>query len=250
MLKARIIPTLLLRDRCLVKTVKFGKFKYIGDPCNTIRIFNELEVDELIFLDITASLQKNGPDYKTLASVANECFMPLAYGGGITTLEEAKLIFDIGFEKICINTSAYIQPGLVTLLADYFGSQAIIASIDVKRTIFGNTVKVLSGKKNTSLNPIKWAKRLEELGAGEILLTSIDREGTWKGFDTTLVEQVCNAVSIPVIAHGGCGSVDDVVNVIENSSVSAVATGSMITFQKQGMGVLINFPDALKASVN
>lgn len=246
MLRTRIIPTLLLRDESLVKTVKFGKFTYVGDPCNTVRIFNELEVDELLFLDITASREKRKPNLKVLADIANECFMPLGYSGGISTLEDAKTVFDIGFEKVAVNSHALERPAIITEIARQYGSQAVIASIDVKRGWLGSkTVWSLSGKRNTHRDPIQWAREVEDLGAGEILLTSISQEGTWQGFDIELINRVADAVSIPVIAHGGCGSLQDIREAIKIGHASAVALGSLIVFQKKNMGVLINFPDKI-----
>lgn len=244
MLRTRIIPTLLLKKECLVKTVNFNKPVYIGDPCNTVRIFNELEVDELLFLDITATQEKRSPNLPVLADIANECFMPLGYGGGIRTLDDAKAVFDIGFEKITINTHAIENPNFVSQLAANYGSQAVMASIDVKKNIWGRyQVKTHSGQQSSGRDPVEWAKELEALGAGEILLTSIDREGTWSGFDLELVKSVTEAVSIPVIAHGGAGCESHIGEVVKQANASAVALGSMVVFQKKGMGVLISFPD-------
>ena len=243
MLRTRIIPALLLRNESLVKTKKFGKFIYVGDPANTVRIFNELEVDELLFLDITASLEKRSPNLKVLSEIADECFMPLGYGGGITSLEDAKSVFDIGFEKIAINTATE-KLSLISELANQYGSQAVMASIDVKKSLFGRqTVRTLGGRRDSHRDPVEWAKELEQQGAGEILLTSIDREGTWNGFDLGLVKRVTDAVSIPVIAHGGAGTVQHISQVAKEANASAVALGSMVVFQKKGMGVLVNFPD-------
>lgn len=248
MLRTRVIPVLLLRNESLVKTVQFGRFTYIGDPCNTVRIFNELEVDELILLDITATNEARKPNLKVLADVANECFMPLGYGGGIRDFDSAKAIFKSGYEKVSLNTYACENPDFVTQLAEHYGSQAVMASIDVKKNIWGNYhVYTHSGKKSTGLDPVEMAQQLEEKGVGEILLTSIDREGTWNGFDLELVKKVTDAVNIPVIANGGAGCIDDVKNVVHLANASAVALGSLVVFQKKGMGVLVNFPskDAL-----
>ena len=246
MLQTRIIPTLLLRNDCLVKTKQFGKFAYVGDPANTVRIFNELEVDELIFLDITASVQRRKPNLKVLSEIADECFMPLAYGGGIKSLDDAKAVFDIGFEKISLNSEIIHNPNLISQIAKSYGSQAVIASIDVKKSLFGkNTVRSVSSRNKFNSTPTVWAKELERLGAGEILLTSVDREGTWEGFDLDLVKQVADAVDIPVIAHGGAGSTDHILDVVKKANASAVALGSMVVFQKKGMGVLVNFPKDL-----
>jgi len=247
MLRTRVIPALLLRNESLVKTVQFGKFTYVGDPSNTVRIFNELEVDELLFLDVTASKDGRGPNMKVLSDVANECFMPLSYGGGISSLDQAKSVFDTGFEKIALNTHAVDDPALITEISTQYGSQAVIVSIDVKTALFGGaSVRTFGGSKNTKLKPIEWAKEVEQHGAGEILLTSIDREGTWEGFDFELIKEVSDAVSIPVVAHGGAGSIEDVRNVIKQSNASAVALGSLVVFQKKGMGVLINYSDNFK----
>lgn len=246
MLRTRVIPTLLLRNESLVKTVRFGKFTYVGDPANTVRIFNELEVDELLFLDITASRENRSPNLKVLADIADECFMPLGYGGGIRSLDQAKAVFDIGFEKVAINTHAAENPALIGEIAAHYGSQAVIASIDVKRGLFGGqTVRTLGGKRNTRRNPVTWALKVEEMGAGEILLTSIDREGTWNGFDLELVKRIAEAVSIPVIAHGGGGTIEHIEQVVEEAKASAVSLGSMVVFQRKGMGVLVNFPDRM-----
>jgi cyclase len=243
MLRARVIPALLLREESLVKTVRFGRFTYVGDPCNTVRIFNELEVDELVFLDITATRRHRNPNLALLADIANECFMPLGYGGGIRSLADAEGILRIGFEKVIVNTGAEENPALITELAEHLGSQAVIVSIDVARTWRHPRVRTRSGTHNTGRDPVAWAREVEARGAGEILLTSIDREGTWQGFDLELVRSVAGAVRVPVIAHGGAGSLEHIAQVIDQAGASAVALGSMVVYQKPGMGVLVNFPD-------
>lgn len=247
MLRPRVIPTLLLRDQSLVKTVRFGSFAYIGDPRNTVRIFNELEVDELVFLDITATTDGREPNLELLAQIADECFMPLAYGGGVRTFDQARAILGIGFEKVIINSHAFEDPSFITRLAEHFGNQAIVVSIDVKRDARGNpTVRTRSGTNNTGLEPVAWAREMERRGAGEILLTAIDREGTWMGYDLDLVASVTSAVDIPLIANGGAGSVQHIGEVIRAGGASAAAVGSMVVFQKQGMGVLVNFPSPVQ----
>jgi len=244
MIKTRIIPVLLLRNESLVKTIRFKNFKYVGDPANTVRIFNELEVDELMFLDIMASVEDREPNLNVLTDIANECFMPLGYGGGIKSIDHAKRIFDIGFEKIVINSQSVENPALIEKIANLFGSQAVVASIDVKKGLFGQqTVRTRSGTRNTYLKPVQWAREVERMGAGEILLTSIDREGTWSGYDLNLVKQVADSVEIPVIANGGAGATEDIINVVNQSNASAVGLGSMVVFQRRGMGVLINMPE-------
>lgn len=247
MLETRVIPCLLLNDDSLVKTVNFKKASYIGDPVNTARIFNELEVDELTVLDISATNNNKSPNFKILTELANECFMPLAYGGGINKFEDAKKLFQIGIEKIIINTAAFIQPNFITELSQCFGNQAIVASIDVKKNIFGKYQAFSnSGKLKQKIDPVLWAKELESLGAGEILLTSIHKEGTWSGFDLNIVNRISNAVNIPIIAHGGASSISDIEKAVKEGNASAVSLGSMVVYQNKGMGVLVNFPDNQK----
>jgi len=247
MLRTRVIPCLQLIDESLVKTVKFGNHGYIGDPINTVRIFNELEVDELCFLDIRATTENREPNYKILAEIANECFMPLSYGGGVTNAETAKRILSIGFEKIVINTAAYLNPSLVTEVANYSGNQSVVGSIDVKKNLFGKyQVYTHDGRQKQSKDPIKWAKELEELGAGELLVTSMDKDGTWNGYDIDLLKRITSAVKIPVIANGGAGKIEHIGEVVSQSKVSAVALGSMVVYQAEGLGVLVNFPDKNK----
>lgn len=245
MLRTRIIPALLLRNESLVKTVRFDRFTYIGDPCNTVRIFNELEVDELLFLDITATREGRAPNQNVLRDIADECFMPLGYGGGIRCLDHAKTVLEIGFEKVVLNSHAVDRPQLIEEIASRYGSQAVIVSIDVRLDMFGRyRVVTRGGRQKTGLDPVEWAKHAQAHGAGEILLTAVDREGTWKGFDCELVRRVADAISIPLIAHGGAGKVEDIGHAISECRASAVALGSMVVFQKKGMGVLVNFPDA------
>ena len=244
MLQTRIVPCLLLKDNSLVKTVNFKKPTYIGDPVNTARIFNELEVDELSLLDITATNENKKPNFKILSQLANECFMPLAYGGGINNFEDAKDIFKIGIEKIIINSITFTNPNLISQLAEHFGNQSIVASIDVKKNIFGKyQVFSNSGKKRQKVDPVTFAQESEQLGAGEILLTAIHQEGTWNGFDIDLINKISNAVNIPVIANGGASSIEDIGKAVKDGHASAVSIGSMIVYQKKGMGVLVNFPN-------
>ena len=244
MLKTRVIPCLQLIGDSLVKTVKFKNHGYIGDPVNTVRIFNELEVDELCFLDIRASAENRQPPIEILRQIANECFMPLSYGGGIRSFETAKDILSIGFEKVIINTQAYEQPALVTQVARHFGSQAVIGSIDVKKSIWGKyQVYVRDGQQKIEEDAINWAKKMEDAGVGEILLTSMDRDGTWSGFDVELTKKVSEAVRVPVIANGGAGSIEHIGDVVKKGQASAVCLGSMVVYQQKGMGVLVNFPD-------
>jgi cyclase len=244
MVDPRVIPLLLLRHESLVKTKCFKNFTYVGDPCNTVRIFNELEVDELFFVDIAASNECRGPNFKMLRDIANECFMPLGYGGGIASIDDAKAVFDIGFEKVSLNTNALTNPSLISEIAALFGSQAVVVSIDVRSAAQGGpSVWMENGTLNTRKNPVDWAQQVERMGAGEILLTAIEREGSWCGCDLDLISSVADAVSVPVIAHGGVGTIEHIGQAVHVAGASAVALGSMVVFQKEGMGVLVHYPD-------
>lgn len=242
MLRTRLIPCLQLRKGSLVKTRRFGAFEYIGDPANTCRIFNECEVDELAIVDIHASVEGRGPDFKVLEEVAEECFMPVAYGGGITAIDQAERVLRLGMEKVIVGTAGYSDPALLAGIADAFGSQCVIAAIDVAGRDGHWHCRARSATRATGQTPVEWARRVEEAGVGEILLTSIEQEGTWEGFDQGLISAVSEAVSIPVIAHGGAGKAADIVDAVATSGASAVALGSMVVFQKRDMGVLVNFP--------
>ena len=243
MLKNRVIPCLLLRNRGLVKTIKFRKPAYIGDPVNTVRIFNEKEVDELIVLDITATVEDKKPPFKIIEEIAGECFMPFTYGGGITCVEDARTILGLGVEKTVINSQAVEHPIFISQLAERFGSQSVVVSIDVKKKMFGK-YEVFShgGRQATGLDPVEWAVLAEKMGAGEILLTSINRDGTMDGYDIELIKNVSRMVSVPVIACGGAGTVEDFEQAVRDGGASAVAAGSMVVYQGKNRAVLINFP--------
>lgn len=244
MLRTRVIPCLLLQDESLVKTVRFKNAKYVGDPANTLRIFNELEVDEIFILDISATLAKREPNFGLIRQFTDECFMPMGYGGGIRTVDHAKWLIQMGMEKVVVNSEALARPDFIRELSDHFGSQAIVVSMDVKKSLFGKyEVYSQSGRVNTKKTPVEWAAEAARLGAGEILLTSIDREGTWSGFDSKLVQSVVQSVDVPVIASGGAGSIAHIQEVIKKAGASAAALGSMVVYQGEGLGVLVNFPD-------
>lgn len=243
MLRTRAMPCLLVEDGRLVKTVKFKKPNYVGDPVNAIKIYNEKEVDELIVVDISATVENRKPDFQLLHEIVNECFMPLCYGGGIRSLDDIKKIFSIGIEKVAINSYAAENETFITKAANLFGSQSIVASIDAKKLILGGyRVYTNSGSKDTGFDVVSYAKRMETLGAGEILINSIDRDGTWAGYDLKLVQQVSESVSIPVIACGGAGSIEHFGEVVKKAGASAVAAGSMAVYQGKDLGVLIKFP--------
>lgn len=248
MLKTRVMPCLLLRNAGLVKTVRFADPVYVGDPINTVRIYNEKEVDELIFLDIMATPNGKPPQFAMVAEIATECFMPFAYGGGVRTAEDAKQLFSAGAEKVAVNSAAFDRPELVTEIATRFGNQSVIASIDVKKKLLGRyEVFTNGGKRATGQDPVAYAVRMQELGAGEILLTSIDRDGVMKGYDVELIRTVARAVDVPVIACGGAGRIEDFAEAV-NAGASAVAAGSMVVYQGPHRAVLTNFPTKAELS--
>jgi len=242
MLIARVIPCLLLKGRGLVKTVRFKDPTYVGDPINAIKIFNEKEVDELIFLDITATPEKRPPPYQVLSEIASECFMPLAYGGGVRSLGEIEKIFSLGVEKVCLNTAAAEDPTLVTEAAKAFGNQSIVVSVDVRKSLFGKyEIFTHGGRRKARQELLSYVRRMEELGAGELLLTAIDRDGTMQGYDRDLVRRVTEAVGIPVIACGGAGGLGDLTAVME-CGAAAAAAGSLFVFHGRHRAVLISYP--------
>lgn len=244
MLIPRVIPCLLLKDKGLVKTVKFKDPKYIGDPINAVRIFNEKEVDELIFLDITATREKRKPSIPVISQISDECFMPLAFGGGIKTIEDIKAVLNAGAEKVSINTEAINNPELIAEAADIFGSQSITISVDVKKKLFGKyEIYTESGTKHTGLDPVYFVKNMEKMGAGEILINSIDRDGTMQGYDIEIIKKISEAVNIPVIACGGAGGLNDFSDAFNKGGASAVAAGSFFVFYGKRRAVLINYPD-------
>lgn len=239
----RIIPVLLLKEGGLYKTVRFKDPKYVGDPINTVKIFNEKEADELALLDFTATREKRTPDFKKIAEIAGEAFMPMTYGGGITTLEQAKKVFDAGFEKIVLNSVLFSGLSIIQGIANIYGAQAVVGSIDVKRNLFGSQKTYsVSGTKNSGLDPVEWARTLEDAGVGEIFLNSIDRDGTWEGYDIPLIKAVSTAVKIPVVACGGASGMGDFEKAVREGGASAVAAGSLFVYQRKGMGVLVSFP--------
>lgn len=242
MKRVRIIPVLLIQKGGLVKSEKFKAHKYVGDPINAVRIFNEKEVDEMVILDISATSEKRGPDIPRIKEIASEAFMPLAYGGGITRMEEVKELISAGVEKIVLNTSAFYKTGLITEMAKYSGSQSVVISMDVKKNIWGKyRVFVQNGSKDTNLGPVEYASRAESAGAGEILLNSIDRDGTFSGYDLELIALVGSKIDIPLVAVGGASSVDDIKKAILNGA-SAAAAGSLFVFQRPHKAVLISYP--------
>lgn len=246
-MRHRIIPVLLLKNNGLYKGKKFKDHKYVGDPINAVKIFNDKEVDELVFMDITASLDNKEPNYTMLHDIASECFMPLAYGGGITSAEMIRQILMVGIEKVIINTQAVRNPEFVKRSVNYFGSSTIVVSIDAKKNLFGKyNVYINSGQEKTNLHPVEWAKDLEKIGVGEIIINSIDKDGTLTGYDWALIETVAKAVKIPVIAAGGGSGLTDFVNVCKNHKASAAAAGAHFVFQGKHNAVLITYPSQVE----
>lgn len=243
MKRVRVIPVLLLDDRRFVKTTQFKQPQYIGDPINTLRIFNDKEVDEICILDISATRNNKPPDIDYIRLVASECFMPLSYGGGITSIHEAMEIFRAGVEKIVLGTAAHTNKGLISEIAKKVGSQSVVVSIDVKKDWLGRVrVFVNNGSVSTGMKPSEYAKQMEQQGAGELLIQCIDREGMQNGYWVECVGEVANNVNVPVVASGGAASVEDFLTAIK-AGASAVAAGAMFVYKGPRKGILISYPD-------
>ena len=245
MLRPRIIPCLLVRDKGLVKTVGFSDPKYVGDPINAVKIFNEKSVDELIVLDIDATVRVHEPDYRMIENFAAESCMPLCYGGGVKTARQAKTIIGLGVEKVAISSAAIGDPGLISQVADAVGSQSAVIVLDVKaRRGGGYEVWTHNGRVNTGRSPREVATELERIGVGEIVLNSIDNDGRMKGYDLAMVEQVWDVINVPLTVLGGAGSLEDIGELIRRFGVIGAAAGSMFVFKGIYRAVLINYPTA------
>ena len=240
MLKERIIPCLLLQNSGLVKTIKFSNPKYIGDPINAVKIFNNKEVDELIFLDITATTNSHSPNLELLSDIMSEAFMPFSYGGGIKELNDIEKVLRIGAEKVIINTSSIKNPEFIKQASIKFGSQSVIVSIDVKRINNKYEIFIKNGKEATGISPVDFAVQIEKMGAGEIFLNSIDKDGTMEGYNLDLIKEVSQVVNIPVIVCGGAKNNEDFNRAIK-AGASAVSAGSMFVFFGPNKAVLINY---------
>ncbi len=242
MILPRVIPVLLLSGSGLVKTTRFQKPVYVGDPRNAVKIFNEREADEIVLLDVRATPHKQPIQFDLIHEVISEAFMPVGYGGGIQNVEDARRILAMGAEKIILNSAAFFTPNLVRQAADVFGSSSVVVCVDYKKNFWGkNEVRVFGGKKGTGKDPLEFAQTMESLGAGELILNSIDRDGTMQGYDLDLICKISESVNIPVIACGGAGKLEDVRNAIK-AGASAAAAGSMFVFQGRHRAVLINYP--------
>ncbi len=238
----RFIPVLLVQNKLLYKGRNFKNHRYVGDPINAVKIFNDKEVDEILILDIGVTISSSQPDLEFIREMAGEAFMPLAYGGGITNIDQVKSIIDQGVEKIVINTAAFFNPDLISQCAKIIGSSSTVISVDYKKLLLkGNRVFVNNGKVDTKTDVISYVKKMEDLGAGEIILNSIDREGTYQGYDTDLISSVSKCLKIPLIASGGAASLTDLEAAI-NVGASASAAGSMFVFHGKHKAVLITYP--------
>lgn len=239
----RIIPCLLYDGSGLVKTIKFKNPSYIGDPINAIKIYNDKEVDELILIDINATRQKRKPNFDKIADMAGEAFMPFAYGGGVKTFDDFATLYKLGVEKIIVNSIIQENASVIKKVIDQYGAQAIVACIDYKKSLFGRMAPYSYAGHKIKYDLEGYAKYLtNDLGVGELMLYSADRDGTWSGYDYETTSQLLNSVEVPVIACGGCGSIEDLKKILYETNANAAALGSMAVYSKKGMGVLINFP--------
>jgi cyclase len=246
MLRPRIIPCLLVHNGGLVKTQRFKEPKYIGDPINAVKIFNEKEADELIVLDIDATLQGRGPNFGLIAKLAAECRMPLCYGGGVTRAEQAARIVDMGVEKVAVSSAAINNPALLTEMASAVGCQSVVAVLDVRKhtALFTKSYELctLNGKVVHELDPVAFAKQLQDAGAGEIVINSVDRDGLMHGYDLDLATQFKRALNVPVTFLGGAGSLEHISELISKLGMVGAAAGSLFVFKGKYRAVLINYP--------
>jgi cyclase len=245
MLRPRLIPCLLVHNGGLVKTVSFENPKYVGDPINAVRIYNEKEVDELVVLDIDATVKGAEPDYQLISHLASECRMPLCYGGGVRTVAQIEKIISLGVEKVAVSSAAVENPALISDAASRVGSQSVVVVIDVKKTGLLRRQEVVThnGSRRTGLNPVAFARQMAELGAGEIVINSVDRDGEMKGYDLDLIEQVRQAVHLPLTVLGGAGSLHDLRELINRYGIIGAAAGSLFVFKGKYRAVLINYPN-------
>ncbi len=246
MLLPRLIPCLLIHRGGLVKTVRFKEPKYVGDPLNAVRIFNEKQVDELIIADIDASREGREPNYKLIGELASECRMPICYTGGIKTPEQVEKIIRLGVEKVGISSAAVTNPNLIAESASRVGNQSIIAVIDVKKTgLIKKTYEIFihNATVNTKINPFQFAKQAQDLGAGEILVNAIDQDGMLQGYDIELIEGIRISVDTPITVLGGAGSLDDMKTLVDRFGIIGAAAGSLFVFKGRYKAVLIQYPD-------
>jgi cyclase len=244
MLRPRIIPCLLIKNGGLVKTVRFGTGKYVGDPLNAVRIFNEKEVDELIVVDIDATVEGREPNLQLIGHLATECRMPLCYGGGVRSVEMLERIVQLGVEKVALSAAAVQTPELITKAAERVGSQSIVAVMDVKKSGMLRQWEAFThnGTRKTGLDPVGFASQVEELGAGEVVLNNIERDGEMKGYDLDLIRQVREAVHLPLTVLGGAGTLAHIEALIREFGIIGAAAGSLFVFKGVYRAVLISYP--------
>ncbi len=244
MFRPRIIPVLLLKNQALVKSKKFADYNYIGDAINAVRLFNDLKCDELVFLDIDASVQNRQVSLEFVKDVGEEANMPFSVGGGIKTIDDIRKIIKSGAERVIIGTTAVQNPDFIYEASQEFGSSTITVCIDVKRKILGGyQVNYLNGKKNSGLSPYEFAQIMQEKGAGEIIIQSIDKDGTMQGYDIDLIKKISTSVTIPVVALGGAGNIDHLKEAYVSAGATGLAAGSLFVYHGAKRGVLINYPE-------
>ena len=246
MLQPRLIPVLLVRDKGLVKTVKFKDGKYVGDPINAVKIFNEMEADELTVLDIDATTKGKEPDFKMIENLANECRMPFCYGGGVKDTTQAQRILSLGVEKVAISSAAFNTPEFIKKLASQVGSQSVVVVLDIKKKLLGNRFECYThnGTKNSKTCPIKFAQEMEKMGAGEIVINSINDDGMMTGYNLDMVRLIRSNINLPVTMLGGAGSYGDISKLIDQERIIGAAAGSLFVFKGKYKAVLINYPNA------
>lgn len=244
MLRTRVMPVLLLRGKGLVKTTKFRSAQYVGDAINSARIFNQMEVDELVVLDIDATAKKTAIQFDLVGRIVSECFMPICYGGGVRSLEDFRRLFYLGVEKIAVGSLIFTDPDTVKKAVNTFGAQSIIAVLDIKKSFWRKQYKVTThnATRQIDISLDRVLALLKDLGVGEVIVNNVDREGTWQGFDIGLIRYFSRSLDIPVVAVGGGGSLEHIKSAVKEGQASAVGLGSMAVFQAKGMGVLIKFP--------
>jgi len=244
MLHPRIIPCLLIHNKGLVKTMRFKDSKYVGDPINAVRIFNEKKVDELIVLDIDATREGREPNYGLIENLASECRMPLCYGGGIKNMQQAQRIFGLGVEKIAVSSIAVKNPNIITEMASRVGNQSVVVVLDVKKNVLSSNYELFThnGSKGTGVDPVKFALQMERAGAGELVINSIDRDGLMNGYDHTIIDRIMEVTDIPITVMGGAGSLEDIGVVVRKHGIIGAAAGSLFVFKGKFRAVLINYP--------
>jgi cyclase len=250
MLRPRIIPCLLVHDKGLVKSVHFKQHKYVGDPINAVRIFNEKEVDELMVIDIDATVENREPDYVMIERLAAECRMPLCYGGGVKTVEQAQKIFSLGVEKIAISSAVFDDLSLIQRMGEKVGTQSVVVVLDVKKKLLGGyEVYTHNGKKKTGKNPVEFAAELEKLGVGEIVINSIDQDGQMRGYDLDLIGKIREVITIPMTVLGGAGTLSDIGILIKKFGIIGASAGSLFVFKGIYKAVLINYPTRVEKDI-